>query len=114
MEDFVFSNENEIVLCIYPQDFESWATATLEGILFGAGWNLSKSIHLIFLTTDLSYRTCNNGPDLTIVCEYTFGCLAESIVSLMNKGAKIKISTEMIPKSEIDLRLPYTIERKYK
>lgn len=72
------------------------ASASLEGCMLNAGiltGDTSEEIEILFEESNLEQCRKNNGPELLICPDYTFGCLAESILDLCQRGYKLKIGT---------------------
>lgn len=64
---------------------------SLQGILFNAGFSSKGKVNLIFQTSSMEYCRKNNGPELLIVPDFTFLCLAESLVEMAKDGWDITI-----------------------
>jgi hypothetical protein len=82
-------------LRIAHEDWEKFATASLEGMLVGKGLAImpdDKDIILEIEQTSFGWKQNNNGPMVLLIPEHTPMCLIESIIHLMEKGYKITVN----------------------
>ena len=64
---------------------------SLQGMLINAGITPQDKVNLVFQTSSLEYCRKNNGPELLIVPDFSFLCLAESLVEMVKGGWDITV-----------------------